>query len=163
MAMRRKEPATMLPEQGPEPFAIRLREFKIVQRLARKKLKGSFGMVGREGFQLRFYLEQKHQPVRVALVAMFADDSGQMKIRGLNRLPQFFLGFPAGASVGRLAFSCVQFATRWTPETTVRFLRAFHQQYVVALVEAVEQRSDFIWQRHLPSEAGAQGSRKKPE
>src|SRR5208283_6088286 len=41
-----------------------------------------------------------------------------------------------------------QFPATGTPQTAVRLLRAFEQQHVIALVEAIKQRGDFVGQNH---------------
>jgi hypothetical protein len=55
----------------------------------------------------------------------------------------------------------VQLAATGTPQAAIWFLRAFQQQHLVPLIETVEQRGDFVGQRHAASETGA-GSAGKP-
>lgn len=155
MAVCGEEAAAMLPEPRPDVFAIRLRQLQIIQRLARKELKPAFLVDGRKRLQLRLYLEQKHQPVRLALETVFADEAGEVQISRGELLAGFLVRFAAGAGVGRFAFVRVQFAAARTPQTAIRLLRAFEQEDFIALVEAVEQRGDFVRQLHARSEAGA--------
>ncbi len=78
MTMRGEESTTMLPEPRPDFFAVGLRQFQIVQALTWEELKPAFLVNWREQFQPWLHLKQKHQPVREALVAVFADKTGEM-------------------------------------------------------------------------------------
>jgi hypothetical protein len=153
MAMRRKEAAAMLPKPRPDAFAVGLRNVQIIQRGAREELKPPFLHRRRELFQLWLQFKQEHQPVRLALETVFADHSGQVKIRAPKLQPEFLVRLARGASVGGFAVICVQFATARTPETAIRLLRAFEQEDFILRVEAVEQRGDFIRQLHPRSVA----------
>ena len=155
MAMRGEEAAAMLPEPWPDFFAICLRQFQIVQRLACEELKPAFLVDGRKRLQLWLHLEQKHQPVSLALETMFADEAGEMQITRGELLAGFLVCLATSASVGRFAFVRVQLAAARTPQAAIRFLCAFEQEDFISLVEAVEQRGDFVGQLHARSEAGA--------
>lgn len=155
MAMRGEETAAMLPEPRPDFFTIRQRQFQIIQCLAREELKPAFLVNGWEHFQLRLHLEQKHQPMRLALETVFADEAGEMQIARAELLAGFLVRFATGAGVGRFAFVRVQLTAARTPQTAIRLMRAFEQKDFFALVETVEQRSDFVGQLHARSEAGA--------
>jgi hypothetical protein len=155
MTMRGEEAAAMLPEPRPDVFAVCLRQLQTVQRLAREELKPAFLVNGRERLQLRLHLEQKHQPMRLALETVFADEAGEMQVARGELLAGFFVRLAAGAGVGRFAFVRVQLAAAWTPQATIRLLRAFEQEDFIVLVEAVEQRGDFVGQLHARSEAGS--------
>ena len=148
MAVRREKAAAELPEPRPDLFTVGLRNFQAGQRRAREKSEYSLGMGRRQRFQLRLHFKQKHQPVCPALVTVLADDAGQMEVRGVNFNAEFLRRFATGASVGRFANVHFQFATARAPETAVRFLRAFEQEHVVALVEAIKQRRNFMRQCH---------------
>src|ERR1017187_2280360 len=102
VAMRRKKSAAMPPEPGPDLFPVGLRQVQTLERGAGEELKTAFGVVGRQCFQTRLYLEQKHQPVRPALEAVFADEAGQVQIFWAQRQAGFLMRFAAGADVGRL-------------------------------------------------------------
>jgi len=156
-----KESTAMLPEPWPNPFAIRLRKLEPAQCLTRKELEGPFTMVGRQRLQLWPHFEQEHEPVCVGLIAMFADDARQVQVAGPNLQPQFFLCLTAGAGERRFAFVRVQFAARWTPEAKIWLLRSLQQEHFVACVEAIEQRGDFVGQRHAASKAGGRKTCKK--
>jgi hypothetical protein len=71
-----------------------------------------------------------------------------VQILRLNFQSEFFLRLTARARIRRFALVHVQFAAARTPEAEIWFLRAFEQQDFVALVEAVEQRGDFVGQKH---------------
>ena len=148
MAVRREKSAAMPPEPGPDLFPVGLRQLQTLERGAGEELKTSFGVVGRQCFQARFYLEQKHQPVRPALEAVFADEAGQVQIFGAQRQAGFLVRLAAGAGVGRFAAVHFQFPATGTPQTAVRLLRAFEQKHLIALVEAIQQRGDFVGQNH---------------
>ena len=79
---------------------------------------------------------------------MLADEAGQMQIGGRELEVGFLARFAAGARVRRLAEFSFQFAATRTPQAAIGFLRTFEQQHFVALVENVEQRGDFVRQRH---------------
>ena len=78
--MGREKSSAMLPEQRPDLLAIRIRYFQFRQGLGGKELKSSFTMWRRQLSQFGFDLEQKHQPMRLSLVPMFAYKSGQVQI-----------------------------------------------------------------------------------
>lgn len=107
----------------------------------------------RRGGQLRFHLEQKHQPVRLARVAEFADQPGQMQLARRDDQSHFLMRLAARAGVGGLAEISLQLAAARTPEASIRVLRAFEQQHLVAFVEAIEQGRNFVGQRHGESAA----------
>ena len=94
--------------------------------------------------EARFDFEQKHQPMRPAFVAVFTDQAGQVQGGGIDGKAEFFARFPAGAGVRRFTDFRVQLAARRAPETTVRFVRAFQEQHLVLLVEAVKQCGDLV-------------------
>jgi len=71
-----------------------------------------------------------------------------MQIRRPYRDAQFLPGFAAGAGIRRLAQVHFQLAAARAPETAVGFLRAFKQQHVVTLIEAVKQGGDLVRQNH---------------
>jgi hypothetical protein len=163
MAVRGKETATMLPKPGPEFLAVGRWQLQVSQGSLGEELKPALGVDWRENRQLRLHFKQEHEPVGLALITVFTDDSGEVQIVRLELLVGFFARFATGAGVRRLAFVGVQFAAGWTPKAAVWFLRAFEQENLVASVEAVEQGGDFIGQFHRASESGTGKSRKKPE
>ena len=82
--MRGEEPAAMLPEPRPDAFAVSLRNRQVRQGGAREKPKSPFPHRGRERQQSGFQLEQKHEPMSAAGVAVFTDESGQVKIPSVD-------------------------------------------------------------------------------
>ena len=70
----------MLPKHGPNPFPIRLGNFYLAQFRAREEFKNPFPMRRGKRFQAGFYFEQKHQPVRLALVAVFTNEADQVQV-----------------------------------------------------------------------------------
>ena len=91
--------------------------------------------------------------MRLALETVFADDAGEVQIARGKLLAGFLVRFAAGAGVGRFAFVRVQLTAARTPQAAIRLLRAFEQEDLIALVEAVEQRGNFVGQLHARSEA----------
>lgn len=154
MAVRGKEAAAILPEPGPDALAVRLWDVQAIQRGAREELKSTFAHGRRELLQLWFQLEQKHEPVCLALKAVFAHEASEVEIGRGERQSEFLVRFACGANVGRFADVSLEFAAARTPETEVGLLGAFEQEDFIALVEAVKQRGDFIRQIHAGSEAG---------
>ena len=155
MTVRGKEAAAILPEPRPDAFAVRLRQLQILKRRSGEKLKPALRVNARERLQLRLHLEQKHQPMRAALVAVFADQAGQVKVARLKVQAGFLTGLPTSTGVGGFAIVHVQLAAARTPQAAIRLLRAFEEKDFIALIEAVEQCGDFIGQVHPRSEAGA--------
>ena len=84
----------------------------------------------------------------LALVTMFADKAGEVKVRDGHGDTQLLVRLPTGAGVRGFAFVHVQLAAARTPKSAIRLLRAFEQEDFTRLVEAVKQRGDFVGQRH---------------
>jgi len=99
----------MPPEPGPDLLPVGLRQLQTLERGAGEKLKASFGVNGRQCFQARFHLKQEHQPVRLALEAVFADETGQVQIFGAQATGRFPRALRGGAGVGRFADVHFQF------------------------------------------------------
>ena len=146
MAVRGKEAAAILPEPRPDAFAVGLRDVQAVQCGAREELKATFAHGRRELLELRFQLEQKHQPVCLSLKAVFAHDAREVEVGGRKFQAEFLVRLARGADVGRFAEVGLEFAAARTPEAEVGLLGAFEQEDFIALVEAVEQCGDFVGQ-----------------
>ncbi len=144
MAVRGKEPTAILPEPWPDAFAVGLWDVQAIQCGAREELKTAFAHWRRELLQLRFQFEQKHEPVRLALKTVFAYEAGQVEISRGEKQSKFLVRLAGGANVGRFADVGLEFAAARAPEAKVGLLRAFEQEYFIALVEAVEQRGDLV-------------------
>src|SRR6267154_1221497 len=87
----------------------------------------------------------------LALVAVLADQAGEVQVGNRQRQPQFLLRLAARAGVRRFALVLMQLPAAGTPKSEIRFLSAFQQEHLVCLVETIEQRSDLIGQRHGPN------------
>jgi hypothetical protein len=146
--MRRKKSAAMLPKPRPDFFAIGLWQVNFLQCLARKEFKSSFAMNWRQHAQFFLRFKQKHQPMALAEIAVFAHDAGQMQICRCDSPAEFFLRFTARAGIRRFADVCVQLSAARTPQPSIRFLCSLEQQHLIGFIEAVEQRGDFVRQRH---------------
>src|SRR5579885_103121 len=131
----RKKAAAELPEPRPDFFAVGLRNFQTVNGLAPEKLETPFRAGRRQRPQFPFHLEQKHEPVRLALIAGFADQAGQMQIGPAQLQTDFLPRFADGAGVGRFAERHLQFAAARAPMAAIRFPGALQQQHLVTLVE----------------------------
>ena len=84
MAMRRKKTAAMLPEQRPELFEVGFGKVQFLQFLAPKEPERALGMRRRHGLEPRLNFKQKHQPVGLPLVTVFANESRQMQVSRLK-------------------------------------------------------------------------------
>jgi len=149
VAMRGEKAAAKLPEPGPEALAVGLGNFEAGNSFAREEGKAALGVRRGEGFQFYADFEEEHEPMGLALVAVFADEAGKVQVRWREDEAGFLVGLAAGAMVGRFAEVHFQFAAARAPETAVGFLGALEQEDFIALTETVEERGDFIRQRHL--------------
>lgn len=149
MAMRRKKSAAKFPEPRPDLLLVGLRYLERFDFRAREKLKASFATRRRLRRQLLLHFKQKHQPMRLPLEAMLAHHAGQMQIRRGKLHADFLLRLAASARVRGFADVHLQLAATRAPKAAVRFLRPLQQKDVVLLVEAVEQRGNFVGQNHL--------------
>ena len=148
MAVRGKEAAAILPEPRPDAFAVGLRDVQTIQCRAWEELETTFAHRRRELLQLRFQLKQKHEPVRLSLKAVFADESGEVKVGRRELEAEFLVRLARGADIGRFADVGLEFAATRTPETKIGLLRALKQEDFVAVIKAVEQRGDLVGQQH---------------
>lgn len=86
--------------------------------------------------------------MRVSLVAGFGDNAGEIGFAWGNPDAEFFSGFAARAGVGGFAVGGVKLAAGRAPKAEVGLCRAAHQKDVVALVETVKKRGEFLGQIH---------------
>src|SRR5438093_5107571 len=149
-AMGREESPPVLPKQWPNLLQVCFWNFERIEFLASEKAKDAFAVLWRKRFQPRLQFEQEHQPVRLAGIAMLADESGKVKIRFSEFQPKHFGGLAAGASVRRFARRHVQLPAAGAPEPKIWFLRSVHKQHLVCLVKTVQQRRHFIGHGHVP-------------
>jgi hypothetical protein len=138
----------MLPKPGPDLFEVGLWELEAREPFATKECEGAFPMCRRKGIDAACDFEQKHEPMRLPLISVLANQAGKMQIAGGKLNPQFFLSFAASARIGRFAVVCVKFPSAGTPETSIGLLRALEQEHFVPVVETIQQRGDFVRQRH---------------
>jgi len=148
MAMRGKEPAAMPPEQWPDLLAVGLWQRQRIECGARVKKKSSFAHRWRRDAQPGFYLKQEHEPVRLARVTVFADKSGEVQFAGREGQAEFLLGLADGTSVRRFAEIGPELSPGRAPQAAIRLPRAFEQQHLVVIVEAIKQGRDSVRQRH---------------
>ena len=142
-----EESVSMFPNERPDGGAISLREWDGIHLCAGEKLEAAFFVRGRHGVEFRFQLEEEHEPVRLALVAAFADDAGEVEIGGSEFDAEFFAGFSTGTGVGRFACVRVKLATGRTPVSEVGFVCALDEEDFVGFVETVKQCGDFVGER----------------
>ncbi len=148
MAVCGKKAAPMLPEPGPDLFQVSLRQPQSGQPVTREKLEAPFTMHRWQAFDPSFNLEQKHQPMRLSLITMFAHQSGQVQIRCRQLNSQFLVGFTAAAGIWGFAHVHMKFPAARAPKTAVRFLSSLKEKHLVPGIETIQQRRDFVWQRH---------------
>ena len=83
----------------------------------------------------------------VALIAVFADDAGEVKVVGREFQAGFFAGFTDGAGVRAFADVVFELAAGWTVAAAVGLMIALDQQHAPILVKGVQQRGNPVWQR----------------
>jgi len=79
--MRREKAAAESPEPRPDLFTVRLWNVQRTDLLPQIKSEPPLDMNRRQYFESGFHFKQKHQPVRLALIPMFADQTSQVQIR----------------------------------------------------------------------------------
>ena len=144
MAMRGKKSASILPEPWPDLLCVCLGQVQSRQGRASKERKPALTMCRRQRAQSLFHLEQEHQPMALALVAMLAHQSGKVQIARSKRQANFLLRFTASASIGRFPAFLVKFPAAGAPQAEIWLLRPLQQQNFVLLVEAIEQGGNFV-------------------
>ena len=123
--MRGEEATAMPPKHGPEHLSIRSGHGDPAEPFGPKEGEAAFMDWRRQGIQQPPDLEEEHEPVSFALVAMLANQAGEMELARLNLNAQFFLGLPTSTSIRRLAKVRSQFASRGAPKTKIGVLGAF--------------------------------------
>src|SRR5687768_13830496 len=79
MAMRGKKSGAMLPEQGPDLFAIGLRQCERIELVFMEEAELTFAMRWGKSFQPCSQLEKEHEPVGRAFVGVLAHNAGEME------------------------------------------------------------------------------------
>jgi len=80
VTMRREEATAIFPEPRPYFSRVGLWNFQMRESFTLEELKTSFSMLGWNSLQLSLYFKQEHEPMTLALVAMFADQAGEMQV-----------------------------------------------------------------------------------
>src|SRR3989442_11318167 len=127
MAMRGEKSATMLPEQGPDLFMVRLGQWKRIEFVPAKEAELAFAVICGQRFQARAQFEEEHEPMRFAFVAVLADDAGEVQGCGRDFEGEFLERFAAGTRVRRFAGFDFQLAAARTPKTAIGWLGAMHE------------------------------------
>src|SRR2546423_14159706 len=126
MAVSGEKAAAVLPEQRPDPFAVRLRKLQLFEPARRKEFESTFVVCGGQACQLPLDFEQEHQPVGLAFVTVLADNPRQVQTGRWYLEADFLPGFATGAGVGRLADLSLQLSAARAPQTAVGFFPALH-------------------------------------
>src|SRR2546422_7909885 len=126
MAVSGEKAAAVLPEQRPDPFAVRLRDLQLFELPWRKEFESTFVVCGGQARQLPLDFEQEHQPVGLAFVTVLADNPRQVQTSRCHLQADFLPGFATGAGVGRLADLSLQISAARAPQTTVWFFPVLH-------------------------------------
>ena len=85
--------------------------------------------------------------MRLAGVAVLADDTREMEVGGLNLNAEFFPRLAARRCVRRLPIRGVELSPTRTPKAKIRLLRPLHQQHAILFVETIEQRRYLVRKR----------------
>lgn len=127
LAVGDEEAVAVLPEEGPDLFAIGAGQWQGVEFLAGGPAKGTFLVVGWQLGEARLDLKEKHQPMGFALITVLADEAGEVEIGGRELQAGLLTGLAEGTGVRAFACVSLQFAARRTKEAAVRIVPAFHQ------------------------------------
>ena len=80
VAVGGEEAAAVFPEPRPDLFLIGLGDFQTRERFTREEMEAAFAVDGWKSFQLFLHFKQEHQPMILALKAVFADDTGEVQV-----------------------------------------------------------------------------------
>jgi hypothetical protein len=94
-----KEPSAVTPEEGPNLFTIGLRQIQRGQFSTTVESKISFPMRGWNALQARPDFEEKHQPVSLSLIPIFADKTTQVQVGRREGNARLFQSLTARAGV----------------------------------------------------------------
>ena len=119
--------AAMLPEKGPYLFAISARQRQRFEIGFGGPTEGAFLMLGRQLGEAGLYLEEKHQPMGVALIAVFTDEAGEVQIGRGEVQAGFFVRLSNSAGVRALSEIRTQLASGRAETTTIGLMPPFHQ------------------------------------
>ena len=155
--MAGEKSATVFLEKRPDLLVIRLRDIELLDFGCGKKLEFALLTRRRELVEAWLNFKKENVPVRVSLVAVFANEAGEVQVAGCDFQSGFLLCLAAGAHVGGLAPCDLDLAAGRYPTSKIWRLVALEQEEPVVWVEAVEQRGQFVWQRHRAYCAGCRG------
>ena len=148
MKVAGEKTAAVFLEKRPDLFAVGSGDVEFSYFVHGKKLKFAFLAGGGDVVQAGQDFKQENVPVRVALVGILADEPGEVQVAGCDFQSGFLLCLAAGARVGGLALCDLDLAAGRYPTSKIWRLVALKQEEPVVWVEAVEQRGQFVWQRH---------------
>src|SRR5262249_38675235 len=134
----RKKSVAMLPKPRPNPLPVCLWKVQLDQGLAREECESPLTMHRRYSIQLALYFEQKHEPMALSLIAVFAYYASQMQVGSRKPQSEFLFGLTTSAGVRGLANIRVQLSPTGTPESEIRLLRPFQEQHLIKVIEAIE-------------------------
>ena len=77
----------MLPKPGPELFAIRLGNAQPLQFRGIEEAEPSLAVGGWQFIQRPLDLEEEHEPMGLAFIALFADQAGEVQVGGPEKEP----------------------------------------------------------------------------
>ena len=157
MKVAGEKTAAVFLEKRPDLFAVGPGDVELSDFVRGEKLKLAFLAGGGDVVQAGQDFKQENVPVRVALVAILADEPGEVQVAGCDFQSGFLLCLAAGARVGGLAPCDLDLAAGRYPTSKIWRLVALEQEEPVVWVEAVEQRGQFVWQRHRAYCAGCRG------
>ena len=95
-----KEPSTMAPKERPNLFPVGLRQIQYGQFRTTVESEISFPMRGRNALQARPDFKEKHQPVSLSLIPIFADKTAQVQVGRREGNARLFQSLTARAGVG---------------------------------------------------------------
>ena len=139
-----KEPAAITPEKRPYLLGIRPGNGQRRHLGGGEETEFAFAMGRRQLSEARLDFKQKHEPMRLPFVAVFADDPGQMQIRRAQVNTNLLTRLAASAGEGRFASSHVELAAARTPKAPVRIESPMQKQRFIPRIEAVKERGYFV-------------------
>ena len=147
LAVGDEEGTSVLPEEGPDLFAISAGEREGFEVFVGGKMERAFLVLRRQRGEAWLDFKQEHQPMSVTLIAVFADDAGEVEVVGRELQSGFFVGFTDGTGVRAFSIFGFELAAWRTIAATVGLMIALDQQHAPILVKGVQQRGNPVWQR----------------
>lgn len=147
LAVGDEEGTSVLPEEGPDLFAISAGEREGFEVFVGGKMERAFLVFWRQRGEAWLDFKQEHQPMSVTLIAVFADDAGEVEVVGCELQAGFFVGFTNGTGVRAFSSFGFELAAGRTIAAAVGLMIALDQQHAPILVKGVQQRGNPVWQR----------------